>query len=56
MRNIPYEIDQVRIPWENAQDSIKQKIRVMSIRSFADLYYARVQAEIIAKFRKPTQV
>ena len=28
----------------------------MSMRSFADLYYAGVQAERIAKFRKPTHV
>lgn len=56
MRNRPDEIDQVRIAWENAQESIRQEIGVMSMRSFADLYYAGVQAERIARFRKPTQV
>ena len=56
MRNRPDEIDQVKIAWENAQDSIRQEIGVMSMRSFADLYYARVQAERISIFRKPTQV
>ena len=52
MRNRPYEIDQVRIAWKNAQDSIRQEIGVMSIRSFAYLYYAGVQAERIVIFKK----
>ena len=51
MRNIP-----VIITWENAQNSIRHEIGVMSMRSFVDLYYARVQAERITKFRKPPQV
>ena len=56
MRNRPDEIDQVRIAWENVQDSVRQEIGVMSMRSFADLYYAEAQAKRIAKFRKPPQV
>ena len=56
MRNRPYEIDQVRIIQENTQDPIKQEIRVMSMRLFIDLYYAGVQAERIARFKKPTYV
>ena len=44
MRNRPDEIDQVKIVWKNAQDSIRQEIGVMSIRSFANLYYVGVQA------------
>ena len=56
MRNIYDEIDQVRISQENAQDSIRQEIGVMSMRSFIDLHYGEVQDEKIVRFKKPTQV